>query len=577
MRRYRFALVLLWVFLGAIGFRLIHLQILQHELWAAQAQHIQQQEVIRTLQRGKIYDRNGILLAEDIPAVSIALDNSQMTRPEKLQELLQQYLRISPADAHQKIYRQAFFTWIKRRVDLTTADQLRTAARANQVHGLLFIDDYRRSYPQRDLASNLIGFTNTDNLGIEGLELQFDSWLRGSESVIAIRSMGDRSRTEIRRQILQEGTPGKDLNLTIDSRVQQLAEEAISAGVKRYMAKSGYALVMNVRTGEVEAMAQDQRFDLNYYQFSAPEQRKNQAITVPFEPGSSAKVFTMLAALEADPGIVNRVFNGSASYRPPVLRKQGNQIVTTYPRAFRNSENRSYGWVSPTQIIQDSINTAIIQVAYEVLGPPRLYEHLMDFGFAQKTGILLPGEVTGTLRAPDPLNPTELGDYAIGQAFSVTGIQLATAVCAIANGGIWMRPEIVLGHSQLNQVSSGKLSGDRPRLIAHRENTLLLTQMMEAAVRSGTGTPAQIPGYPIAAKSGTAQKASPGIGYERGKYTSLFVGFLPANDPQYLILVVLDEVRAKEYYGGRTAGPIFKEMAQGILKLKGIAPTLEVP
>lgn len=575
MRRYAIAFTLLLFLLSAVAIRLFHLQIVQHELWVAQAQKIQQQETIKIPKRGRIYDRNGILLAEDVPAISIALDNSQMTRPEKLQELLYHYLGISFAESHGKIYHQGYFTWLQRQVDLDTAQKLKTEAHANQVQGLLFIEDFKRSYPQRDLASNIIGFTDLDNHGIEGIELQFDALLRGEESLVAIRSMGDRNRTEIKREVLKQGTPGDDIYLTIDSRIHQLTEEAISAGVRRYEAKGGFALVMNVHTGEVEAMAQDKRFDLNHFQSSTPLERKNIAVTTPFEPGSSAKMFTMLAALEADPTIVNRSFNGDASYRPPVTRRHGSQTLTTYPRAFHNSENKSYGSVTPTTVIQESINTAMIQIAYEIVGAQRLYEHLLELGFSQKTGIDLPGEVSGFLRSPDANNPTELGDVAIGQAFSVTGIQLATAVCAIADGGMILKPKILLATQDPRRAVLERIPYTASRQVAHQSNTITLTQMMKEVVRRGSGTAAQIKGYEVAAKSGTAQKAIPGMGYVKGKYTSLFAGFIPADDPQYVILVVLDEVGTKEYYGGRTAGPIFKEIAEGILRLKGIPPKPE--
>ena len=573
MKRYRIGLIALFLLLIAIAFRLFHLQVVQHDLWAAQAQKIQQLEIVKTLQRGRIYDRNGALLAEDIPAVSIALDNSQMTRPEKLQELLKRFLGFSDAESHEKIYKPAYFTWLKRHVDIELAEKLRSAARTNQIQGLLFIDDFRRSYPQRDLASNIIGFTNTDNMGIEGAELQFDAMLRGTESLIAISAMGDRNRTEIKREMLKQGTPGKSIYLTIDSRIQHLAEEAISDGARRYQAKSGFVLVMNVQTGEVEAMAQNKRYDLNQFKQSTPDQRKNLSVTIPFEPGSSAKIFTMLAALEADPSIVYQTFDGGASYRPAVIRKRGGQVVTTYPRAFHNSELKGYGMVTPNKIIQESINTAMIQIAYEIIGPQRLYEHLLDLGFAQKTGIALPGEITGYLKEPDPvLHPTVLGDLAIGQAFSVTGIQLATAVSAIANGGILLQPEILLAAEASERTLEKKAQREMPKLIAHRVSTELLTEMMKDVVRQGTGTAAKTDGYEIAAKSGTAQKAIPGEGYVKGKYTSLFVGFLPADRPQYAIIVVFDEVGSKEYYGGRTAGPVFKEIAAGIIRLKELPP-----
>jgi cell division protein FtsI/penicillin-binding protein 2 len=545
-RRLTIAFVCLIGFFLILAGRLAQLQLVEADQWRALATRFQEGTVTIPSPRGRIYDRNGVLLAEDVRAISIAVDNYHVTRPELLEQLLTSHLQIPREVVREKLYRPSYFTWIARAIPPDKAESLEQAARSAGARGLILIEDRKRQYPHGDLASNVLGFAGIDGKGLEGIELLFDEELQGRDSVWSFVRMAN--GTQIERRQIQAGQPGRDLTLTIDSRIQHIAERAITQGVRRYKAKAGLALVLDPWTGEVLAMAQDKRYDLNYFQRSRPEQRQNLSVIWAFEPGSSFKTFTMLAALEHNFIALDERISGSATYR-----------IASH--TFRNADGKEYGLVTPKDVIKNSINTAMIRIAQR-LGEERLYQALKRYGFGQKTGIELPGEVSGYLPPVQSWSALEIGAIAIGQSVSVTAIQLASRVAAIATGGRLIPPTIVKGRTPRQETK-----------IASETSCRSLTEMMIETVRSGTGVLAQIDGYTIAAKTGTAQKAVPGQGYVKGKYVASFEGFFPAEAPRYVILIVLDEPGGREYYGSETAAPIFKEIAQQLIALDRIPPT----
>jgi cell division protein FtsI/penicillin-binding protein 2 len=545
-QRLTIAFVCLIGFFLILAGRLAQLQLVEADQWRALATRFQEGTVTIPSPRGRIYDRNGVLLAEDVRAISIAVDNYHVTRPELLEQLLTSHLQIPREVVREKLYRPSYFTWIARAIPPDKAESLEQAARSAGARGLILIEDRKRQYPHGDLASNVLGFAGIDGKGLEGIELLFDEELQGRDSVWSFVRMAN--GTQIERRQIQAGQPGRDLTLTIDSRIQHIAEQAITKGVRRYKAKAGLALVLDPWTGEVLAMAQDKRYDLNDFQRSRPEQRQNLSVIWAFEPGSSFKIFTMLAALEHNVIALDERISGSATHR-----------IASH--TFRNADGKEYGLVTPKDVIKNSINTAMIRIAQR-LGEERLYQALKRYGFGQKTGIELPGEVSGYLPPVQAWSALEIGAIAIGQSVSVTAIQLASRVAAIATGGRLIPPTIVKGRTPRQETK-----------IASETSCRSLTEMMIETVRSGTGVLAQIDGYTIAAKTGTAQKAVPGQGYVKGKYVASFEGFFPAEAPRYVILIVLDEPGGREYYGSETAAPIFKEIAQQLIALDRIPPT----
>jgi len=532
--------------------RLVQLQGIGYAYWSAAASAIQEQTIEVLPQRGTIYDRNGIPLACDVKAVAIAIDSFNMTKPETLIGILAAELDRSIEFLEDRLYRPSYFTWIDRKVSLEAARAIKQRSREEGAYGLVFIDTWKRCYPQTTLASNLIGFVGTDGEGLEGMEFAFDQLLAGSPTRVRLVEGAD--GRIYRTETLVEGEPGGDLHLTIDARLQHICEEAIDRGVSTFKAQRGFIVLLDPDSGDVLAMAQDRRVDLNFFQQSSSEDRRNLAVGYLFEPGSTFKAFAGLAALDYGSVRVNDQFNGDDG-----IRVAGHTM--------HNAENRSYGTVTFAEIIEKSINTGMVRVALE-LGKEQLQPYLVNFGFGEKTGLELPGEEAGILRDAKDWSQLDLAAASIGQSVAVTGIQLARAMAAIANGGSLLAPHIVcdaVGGNQQPVVL---------RRIASETSCATMRELLRRVIESGTGTGtwAAVPGFAAAAKTGTAQKAFPGRGYVPGKYTSLIVGFLPVDEPAYVAVVVLDEVGTDPVWGGYTAGQIFADAMSRIVKLEHLLP-----
>jgi len=549
--RARILALLLIAFALLIVGRLIQLQVIEHDRFLKAARVIQEQMIELMPQRGAIYDRNEMLLAFDVRAVSIAIDSFNMTKPETITAILTNELGLTSEVLRDLIYRPSYFTWIKRQIDPSTAKAIQQQTEKEQAYGLIFLDTWKRCYPQESLASNLIGFVGTDGHGLEGVELAFDKALTGTPTYVYVVKGAD-GRT-YHTQIVEQGFPGQDVHLTIDSRLQFICEEEIEYGVGKFRANNGFVILLDPQTCAILAMAQLHRYNLNSFSESAPYERKNLAVNFLFEPGSVFKAFSGLAAIDCGAVCPGDRFNGNDGIRV------SNHIM-------HNSGNESFGTVTFAEIIEHSINTGMIRVAQR-LGEERLYHSLVSFGFGQQTGIALPGEEAGILRGVEEWSKLALAATSIGQSVAVTGIQLARATAAIANGGLLLKPQIIkrIGESEKDDS-----------VVVHRigtaESCATMTGLLQQAVESGTGTPAAVTGFAVAGKTGTAQKATPGQGYAAGKYTSLFVGFLPARKPKYLALVVLDEVKTLPVWGGYTAGRIFHDITARVVNAEHLVP-----
>lgn len=546
-RRGRIVGAALVVCLAVVVGRLFQLQVVEHAFWAAAAAAIQERTIELPPQRGSIVDRDGELLAFDVKAMAIAVDGIHANQPDALARILAEELHLALDGVSQLVHRDSYFTWIDRRVDIETAQRIERRAADAGAYGLVFIDTWKRCYPQNALASNVIGFVGTDGAGLEGVELAFDDHLRGEPRVLHVLEGADGRTYEV--EVVEAGCPGRDLVLTLDAELQFLCEAEIEAGVARFRADGGMIVVLDPANGDVLAMAQDKTYDLNRFQSSAAEVRKNLAVTHLFEPGSSFKVFTGLAALDA--GVVS-----------PEDPFNGNDGIDVSGHVMHNADHISYGTVTFAEIIEDSINTGMIRVAQR-LGEEPLHAMLVALGFGRETGIELPGEVAGILRDVDEWSGLALASTSIGQSVAVTAIQLARGLAAVANGGLLVSPHIAEGEDR----------SDTAVRVASSDACETMRELMVRVVESGTGILASVDGYAIAGKTGTAQKALPGRGYVDGKYTSLFGGILTAARPEYILLVVLDEVKTTPVGGGSTAGPIFREAATRLIHQEQLAPT----
>jgi cell division protein FtsI/penicillin-binding protein 2 len=493
-----------------------------------------------------------MLLAFDVKATAIAIDSYNMTRPLELSKILSEELKMSAAAVSKLIYRASYFTWIERQASLETAKRIEERAASAGAHGLIFLEAWKRYYPQGRLASNLIGFVGSDGQGLEGLELEYDEELRGIPTIVHVVQGAD-GRT-YQSRVVEEGKPGQDLHLTLDAGLQFLCEEAVSACALRYTALSGTMTVLDPKTGAVLAMAQDKTYDLNAFGKSSVAQRQNVAVTHIFEPGSIFKAVAGLSAVEA--GVVG-----------PDTLLQGTDGIKVGGHTIHNAGKLSYGAnsngkVTFRKVIEESINTGIVD-ATEELGKERLHRTMTLLGFGAATGIDLPGEAKGILRPVEQWTEVDRATASFGQSVGVTGIQLARGLSAIANGGFLVTPHLVQP-VETKKPSRRDEAAALPR-VAGEAACATMRDVMTGVVHSplGSGKSALIKGITISGKTGTAQKAVPGQGYVDGKYTVVFGCLVPADVPELVFIVVFDEPKRADggqVGGGSVAAPVFHEV-----------------
>ncbi len=530
---------LVFLFLALVGLailaRLFQLQVLEYRDWAALAQAIQEDVIEIPSRRGTIYDRNGIPLSYDIPAYSIAVDNYHLTNPELLVELLVWELGMDQGEAKEKVYRTGYFTWLARNVDLDVAERFRSLAQARKIRGLLFFPTWKRAYPQGASAMEVLGLVGVDGDGLSGLELLFDAVLRGKPRVVRILRAADGSPYDLWEE--DPGSPGQDLRLTLDSRIQWICEAELDETVRTTPADRGCAVILDPRTGEVLALAQSPRYDPKNPDIAL---LKPWAVTDVFEPGSTFKGLVALAAW--DLGLVSETetFDGSSP-----------RVVAGV--AIKNAQNKSYPPLNLQDALAQSVNTVLVQVAQRV-GTSKLYEYLRRMGFGELTGIELPGEVAGLLRPPEKWTEVDLAVSSFGQSVGVTAIQLAAAYAALSNDGILVRPHLLPGEVEVRGA------------VAKPSSCKKIREFLGYAVNTGTGSPAKVPGFNVGGKSGTAQIALPGQGYVPGYITTAMAAFFPWESPQYTIVVVYQTSKTEDFWSGTTAVPsagrIIRAMAE---------------
>jgi cell division protein FtsI (penicillin-binding protein 3) len=535
----------------------VQFTVIQNEQFARQAAVQHNQHLTFTPRRGAIVDRNGAPLALSTPAESL------FVRPRKLSAsvatlvpTLTQVLHVAPQEVEAALHSPAPFVWLKRQATPQEAAQIRALGLA----GIDSLETQRRFYPHGTLAAQLIGFTNIDAKGLEGIERAYDEYLRGESAQVT------QERDALGRPILAQGAelPPEALNvrLTLDIDLQYLAERELERAIHTTRAKAGTVVILDPQTFAVLALAQLPTFDLNAPGKVPDELRRNPVVSDPYEPGSTLKVLLAAAALDAN--VIrpqDRVFCESGHY--PVSR----HVI---------HDHHSYGWLSFAEVLQRSSNIGAAKVG-ERLGKETYQKYLRAFGLGQKTGIDLPLESPGLLAPVKDWSRINLVTASFGQGIAVTPIQLATAYAALANDGVLMRPYIV----QEVLDADGKVvkanSPQRLWQVVRRETARTLLGVLEKVVeKGGTGWRAQIEGVRIAGKTGTAQKISPNGGYSaRGRIAS-FIGIVPADQPRLVILVAVDEPKTA-VYGGEVAAPVFRAIAQQALAQLGITGDAEKP
>jgi len=550
----RFNLAFFLVMAG-IGAKAVYLQVFCGQWLSQKAADQYEKSQVTFGKRGTIYDTHQQPMAVTIETASVAAYPARIKNAKATAKALAAALKLKHRSVARKLSSTKSFVWIKRQV---TPKEVAAVSRL-ELEGIDFIPAHSRYYPQKTMAAQLIGFAGIDGRGLEGLEFYYDQELVGPirHSKVLKDAFG---RGFASSHTAAPHLAGHNLILTVDLTIQYITEKALEEAIKTSQARSGMAVVMNPATGAVLALAHYPFFNPNNFTAHQRADWRNRAVTDPFEPGSTMKIFSMAAALESGKATANTIFfceNG----RYTIGR---NTIHDTSPR----------GWLSLQQIIKYSSNIGAVKVS-ELIGPEVLFNTLGYFGFGRETQIDCPGETVGSLAPFKHWSKIDAGAIAFGQGLSASALQLATGASAIANDGILMRPFVVRAITDRNgRIVKTFKSQQRQRVITPETAHTLRRIMMTVITDGGTGTEAALEEYTVCGKTGTAQKINQQGTYAEDKYIASFIGFAPAERPELTILVVIDEP-AQGHYGGIVAAPAFRKIARETLNYLKVPPTVK--
>jgi cell division protein FtsI (penicillin-binding protein 3) len=534
--------------------RAFYLQIYEQERFAHLAEKQHQKVVQLTPVRGAIYDSTNSALA-----VSIEMD-SAFAEPRNMEDIPAAAAQLAPVigstkeAVEKKLRSSKGFVWVARRLTPEVAAKVREL----EIDGIGFIKEPKRFYPNSEIGSHVIGFTGLDPEGLEGVERKFDSVLLGNTGYMITERDALGRDIGTRGMMMKSASTGQNISLTIDKNIQYIAEKELAAAVESSRAKGGIAIVMEPQTGRILAMANYPTFNPNSFGKFSPQALRNRAITDSFEPGSTMKVFLVAAALE------EKAINAGDGFNCE------NGVYNIGGRTIHDTHK--YGRLSIGDILKYSSNIGAAKIGTK-LGAERLYGYLKNFGFGSRSNIDLPGEVAGYLRSKSQWYGVDLATISFGQGVSVSALQLAGAMSAVANGGTLMQPFVVEKIFDAKGNIIKQFSPQSRQKVLSPETCKLVAKMMEGvAAEGGTGTSASVDGYKVAGKTGTAQKADPVTkGYSLDKRTASFIGFVPADQPRLTILVVVDEPKTSPY-GGVVAAPAFSAIAKQSLCYLRVSP-----
>ncbi|MGA8224579.1 MAG: penicillin-binding protein [Candidatus Acidiferrales bacterium] len=533
--------VLAVVWMAAVLARLSYLQLFCYSDYFAKAQRQQQHTFEISPKRGSIYDRKGRELAVSIPMDSCFGDPGEIKDAAMVARLLSPILNLPSDELETKIRDAKTPVRLARKVPPETVQRVQDM----NLRGIFFQKEYRRVYPQHELAPHVLGYVNVDEKGLGGIELSLDKQILGRPGRMMVMADGRRRRYD-RSESAPD--PGATVVLTIDETIQFIAEKELARAIEESHAKNGTVVIQDPNDGQLLAVANWPTFDPNDAGKYSDEVRMDRAVAAAYEPGSTFKMITLDGALEG--GLTN----------PAELIDCQMGSILVAGRLIH--DHKPFGILSVRDVLAQSSDVGTIKIVLR-LGKSKLYDKMREFGFGQLTGIELPGENRGLLRPPENWSANSIGSIAIGQEVSVTPVQIISAISAIANGGTLYHPRIV-SDIQGAIVPAARPSDD-PEQVTDGKTAATLREMMESVVLEGTGKPAKLDGYTAAGKSGTAQKIDPATGrYSPNQYIASFVGFAPVNTPAVTILVVLDSPVGL-HYGGDVGGPVFKRIAEQVL------------
>src|SRR2546421_1584203 len=552
-RRILFVAIALVLWMLAIGARLVQLQIHQHDNLASRARNQQLSSIETAPTRGQVLDRQGRELARSLDTESFYSDPSEV---KNIDETVRKIASVTGLDRADLIKRfndakdaNKKFIWIVRRLEMERANKLD----ALEIEGVYSRKEPKRYYPNDTLAAHVLGFVDTDEIGLAGVEQSYNEKIRGAAGKVYLEVDRDRRAFE---SYEVHPHPGQTVVLTIDQVIQYRTEQALSAAVERSHAKSGSAIVMDPRTGEILALANSPTFNPNDAGKVSPEEKTNGAVQNIYEPGSTFKIVAFSAAIE----------KGLVKPDDKIDCQMGS--ITVAGRVIH--DHKPFGVLTAAQALEQSSDVAAIKLGL-LVGNDAMYDYMKRLGFGARTGIDLAGESPGILKPVSRWQPSSIGSLAMGQEVGVTPLQMASAYCALANGGTWVKPHVVkeLRTPDGTPLYHAKIETSKA---LNTETTAALHNMFEGVTLHGTAKKAQIEGYTAAGKTGTAQKVDPKTHtYSKTKFIGSFVGFAPVSNPAIVIIVVIDEPQGS-IYGGDVAAPVFREIAQhGLTELSGVA------
>lgn len=544
--RFWFAITFLILIASGLIWRMVYLMVYNRDFLLNQSNA----RVLRVIDipsyRGMIVDRNGKPLAVSTPVDSVWINPSQFNaEPQELTELCR-LLDISLIDLQQHLKQEPDreFMYLKRRINPALAQQVKVL----NIPGVYLQREYRRYYPESEVAAHVLGFTNIDDQGQEGLELAYNDWLRGAPGKKQV--IKDRLGHIISElKVLQEPQPGHDLVLSIDRRIQYLAYRELKEAVERYQAASGSVIVVDVKTGEILAMVNQPSYNPNNRPKEHDGRYRNRAITDVFEPGSTAKAFS----------VANALMYGNFTPETPIDTNPGWMRVEG--KVVRDVHN--YGAIDVTRVLQKSSNIGVTKLTLAV-PPETLWNTLHKVGFGQPTSVNFPGESSGFLPFHKKWHPFTLATLSFGYGFSVTNLQLAQAYTTLAAGGV-KKPLSLL------KVEEPKTS---EQVIDPKVARQVLAMLETVVEEGGSAIRANVPGYTVAGKTGTVRIVGP-HGYDPHRHIGFFVGIAPAANPRLVVSVMINDPQTGGYYGGVVAAPVFSKVMAGALRIMEVPPEMQ--
>ena len=530
-----------------ICIRLFHIMVLDHDRLTKKADQQYSRTKVLKPQRGDIRDRNMRDLAVNIETDSLYADPSRIIDAESLSFHLAPLIKVSAKGLSKKFLskKDKEFVWVARKMDRETSLRVSKLKSELELQELGVLSETKRYYPKGRLASHIIGHTNIDNEGLSGVELRYNDYIKGKTKEVLL---GRDARGSNIFKHIEDNIHGNNLVLTIDEGIQHIVERELDNAVQEWEAESAIAIMMNPMTGEILAMSSRPTYDPNFAGSVKAGNRRNRAITDVYEPGSTFKPILASAAIEEGVVKVDEIFDVSDGY----IKVPGGIISDTHKHEKLNFR----------EVIQKSSNVGAVQIGMR-LQPEVFYDYIRKYGFGEKTGIDLPGEVKGLLKRPDDWSGRTQASLSIGQEIGITPLQLLNSYSAIANGGNLMRPYVVSEVVSHEGVIIKRFAPKKERRVISKYNSLIMREILKTVVEEGGTAPkASIHGNLVAGKTGTAQMVDPETGkYSKNDYVSSFIGFVPADDPMMALIVVIFKPRGARY-GGIVAAPVFKRIIE---------------